>query len=56
MGKDGNAEAALAEATIYSAANAAADFPGGPGPDGVVAVSQWGEGYGWGDEATAPLR
>jgi hypothetical protein len=40
---------------LYSAANAAVDFPGGPGPEAVVAVAQWGEGYGWGTEAMAPL-
>lgn len=39
--------------TLYSAANAAADFPAGPGPDAAVAVSQWGDGYGWGAEAKA---
>jgi broad specificity phosphatase PhoE len=42
-------------ATVYSAADAATDFPGGPGSSAVVAVSQRGEGYGWGVETTAPL-
>jgi hypothetical protein len=40
---------------LYPAANAAADFPGGLGPGAVIGVAQWGEGYGWGAEATAPL-
>lgn len=40
---------------LYSAEDAAADFPGGSGPDAAVAVAQWGEGYGWGVEAKASL-
>lgn len=40
---------------LYAAADVAADFPGGPGSTGAVAVAQWGEGYGWGVEATAAL-
>ncbi|MGZ9101223.1 MAG: phage tail protein, partial [Brevundimonas sp.] len=44
-----------ATTALYPAADAAADFPGGPGPDAAVAVAQWGEGYGWGVEATATL-
>ena len=40
---------------LYPAADVAADFPGGPGSDAAVAVAQWGEGYGWGAEATATL-
>jgi hypothetical protein len=41
---------------LYSAPDAAADFPGGPDLDAAIAVAQWGEGYGWGVEAAAPLR
>jgi len=44
-----------AASALYTAANAGADFPAGPGPDAAVAVSQWGEGYGWGVEAKATL-
>lgn len=40
---------------LYSAANAAADFPSGRGPAATIAVSQWGEGYGWGAEAKTAL-
>lgn len=43
-------------AALYAAADAAADFPGGPGSTAAVAVAQWGEGYGWGVEATAALE
>ncbi|MFA4892057.1 glycoside hydrolase TIM-barrel-like domain-containing protein [Brevundimonas sp.] len=42
-------------AALYEAADVAADFPGGPSPLAVVAVAQWGEGYGWGVEATTVL-
>jgi hypothetical protein len=38
-----------------SAADLAADFPGGPDAQSRVAVAQWGEGYGWGMEASIPL-
>ncbi len=41
--------------TVYTGASAAADFPGGPDSEAAFAVSQWGEGYGWGAEAKAPL-
>lgn len=41
---------------LYSTADLAADFIGGPGADAAVEVAQWGDGYGWGAEATAPLR
>jgi len=43
---------------LYPAADLAADFGGEPGVEAVVEVSQWGAGYGygWGVEATAPLR
>lgn len=40
---------------IYAAPDRAADFPGGPGADAAIRVAQWGEGYGWGVEATAAL-
>lgn len=43
------------EAALYSSTNATSDFPEGPGPDAAVAVAQWGEGYGWGVEATTSL-
>ncbi|MGV9008660.1 baseplate multidomain protein megatron [Brevundimonas sp.] len=39
----------------YAASDLGADFPGGVGADAVVAVSQWGEGYGWGDEVRMGL-
>ncbi|WP_278069677.1 baseplate multidomain protein megatron [Brevundimonas sanguinis] len=42
-------------ATLYGAAEVAADFPGGRGADAHVAVAQWGDGYGWGPEAVAGL-
>lgn len=42
-------------ATVYGAAEVAADFPGGRGADAHVAVAQWGDGYGWGPEAVAGL-
>ncbi|MEN5228927.1 baseplate multidomain protein megatron [Brevundimonas naejangsanensis] len=39
----------------YGAAEVAVDFPGGPGASAQVAVAQWGQGYGWGAEATVRL-
>lgn len=39
---------------LCSAAEMATDFPSGPA-GASVAVSQWGEGYGWGTEAVANL-
>lgn len=42
-------------ATVYGAAEVAADFPGGRGADAHVAVAQCGDGYGWGPEAVAGL-
>ncbi len=42
-------------AGVYEAASAAADFPGGPGPDVRIGVSQSGEVFGWGSEAVAGL-
>lgn len=43
------------EGWTYAAGDLATDFPGGIGEDAVIAVAQWGEGYGWGDEARARL-
>lgn len=40
---------------VYPAAQRAADWPVGSGESARVAVAQWGEGYGWGAEAVAPL-
>ncbi|WP_292063042.1 baseplate multidomain protein megatron [Brevundimonas sp. UBA7664] len=39
----------------YPAADLAADFPGGPDAQSRVAVAEWGEGYGWGMEASILL-
>ncbi|KQW82655.1 baseplate multidomain protein megatron [Brevundimonas sp. Root1279] len=39
----------------YPAAWVEADFPDGPDGGAIVAVAQWGEGHGWGEEAVAPL-
>jgi len=44
------------ESWTYAAGDLAMDFPGGVGADATLAVAQWGEGYGWGDEARAGLR
>jgi len=44
------------EGWTYAAGDLAMDFPGGVRADAVIAVAQWGEGYGWGDEARAGLR
>jgi len=44
-----------AAAATYAAADLAADFPGGLNGDSRLAVAQWGEGYGWGMEASRPL-
>ncbi|WP_374597618.1 glycoside hydrolase/phage tail family protein [Brevundimonas sp.] len=44
------------EGWTYAASDLATDFPGGVGADATLTVSQWGEGYGWGDEARTPLR
>ena len=44
------------ESWTYAAGDLTADFPGGVGADVTLAVAQWGEGYGWGDEARAGLR
>jgi hypothetical protein len=41
----------------YSAADLAADFPGGVTPTARIAVAQWGEGFGWGEaEVEAEIR
>lgn len=47
-------EVAVASA-LYAGADLAADFPAGPPDDAIVAVAQWGESYGWGEEATMTL-
>lgn len=56
---DGEAEVRRIEAeatsTVYEPDHLAADFPVGFG-DGVFAVSQWSDGYGWGLEAVAALN
>ncbi len=43
------------EEAVYAAADLAADFPSGPGAAARIAVSQWGEGWGWGVEAEIAL-
>lgn len=43
------------EGWTYAADDLATDFPGGVGADATLAIAQWGEGYGWGDEARAGL-
>ena len=40
---------------LYAVEDMAEDFPGGGGPESVVAVAQYGPGFGWGVEAQAPL-
>lgn len=40
---------------LYSAAERAADFPGGVTPTARIGVAQWGEGFGWGVEAEIGL-
>jgi hypothetical protein len=40
---------------VYAAGDLDADFPGGPGAGVRIAVAQWGEGYGWGTEASVAL-
>ena len=44
-----------AAAATYVATDLAVDFPGGLDADARVAVAQWGEGYGWGMEASLSL-
>jgi hypothetical protein len=44
------------EGWTYAAGDLATDFPGGVGAGATLAIAQWGEGYGWGDEARAGLR
>jgi hypothetical protein len=43
------------ETALYAAADIVADWPAGMGDIAVVAVAQWGQGFGWGVEATAFL-
>ncbi len=40
---------------VYTRADMAADFPGGPGPEVAVSVSQWNPRFGWGVEARTKL-
>ena len=44
-----------AYAATYTAGDLVADFPGGLDVGARVSVAQWGEGYGWGQEAVAML-
>ena len=39
----------------YAAVDVATDSPSGVGGDVLIAVSQWGERFGWGVEASAAL-
>jgi hypothetical protein len=58
IGHDGTVVRALeVEGTtiLYSAADLAADFPGGVAPTARIGVAQWGEGFGWGVEAEIGL-
>lgn len=41
---------------LYPLAAFAADFPQGPGGEARIAVAQWGEGFGWGVEASVGLE
>jgi hypothetical protein len=40
---------------VYGAAAIAEDFPGGIGPGATVAVAQYGNDWGWGEEAVVSL-
>ncbi|WP_298160540.1 glycoside hydrolase/phage tail family protein [Brevundimonas sp.] len=44
-----------ATSVFYGDDDLAADFPDGVGPDALIAVSQYGLGFGWGVEAQVPL-
>ncbi len=44
------------DAAIYTAADRAVDFPAGLDAESRIAVTQWGDGYGWGREASVALR
>lgn len=44
------------DAAIYTAADRAVDFPAGLDAESRIAVAQWGDGYGWGREASVALR
>ena len=44
-----------AVSVAYTAEDLTEDFPDGPGPEAVVAVAQYGPGFGWGAEAQASL-
>ncbi len=37
-------------AALYRTPDVVADWPDGVGDDAVVAVAQWGPGFGWGSE------
>ena len=56
---DGESEVRVFEVdgaeALYPADQAAADWPGGIGPEAVFAVAQWGAAFGWGAEARASL-
>ncbi len=41
---------------LYPLAAFASDFPRGPGDEARIAVAQWGEGFGWGVEASVGLE
>ena len=44
------------DAARYPAADRAVDFPAGLDAESRIAVAQWGDGYGWGREASVALR
>lgn len=43
------------EGWVYAIGELSADFPSGPVPETAITVAQWGEGFGWGEEAWAVL-
>ena len=43
-------------AATYPAADRAVDFPAGLDAESRIALAQWGDGYGWGREASVALR
>lgn len=40
----------------YGSDDLSDDFPGGSGVDSTIVVAQWGDSYGWGEEARAVLN
>ncbi len=44
------------DAATYPAADRAVDFPAGLDAESRIALAQWGDGYGWGREASVALR